>query len=109
MLTGGCIVLSNFSEGFSAVPYGGMYTTTYWFDTYEKDGVQYVDRYESVFPIGFFGDLNVMFWTAYGDYRNTSTYKRFLEWQKIPNKEKGRIINRSKKVDGNWVDVPIEK
>ena len=105
---GGCIVLSDIGESFSCVPYGGMYTTSYWTEPYEKDGVQYLDRYSARFPIGFWGDLNVKFWNAYGDYRNTKTFKRFLEWQKLPDKEKGKVVGRYKKVGNEWVEIPLE-
>ena len=104
MIPCGCIMLCDIGESFSAVPYGGMYTTSYWTERKEVDGVECVFKHESRFPIGFFGNLNVKFWNAYGDYRDTCTYRRYQEWMKLPRSE--RTVKTYRLVDGNrWVEV----
>ena len=63
IVTSGCITMCNVAECFDPVPYSGMFTTSYWGENYEIDGVKYVDTMEARFPIGFFGACNVYFWT----------------------------------------------
>ena len=104
----GCIIMSDIAESFSCVPYGGMYTRSYWTEPFEKDGVQYLDRYEAQFPIGFWGNLNVKFWNAFGDYRKTSTFERYKKWHELPDKERGKVVGRYKKVGKEWVEIPLD-
>ena len=108
LILNGCMLLSDIGESFSCVPYDGMYTRSYWNEPFEKDGEEYLNCYESQFPIGFWGNLNVKFWNAYGDYHKTSTYKRFQEWCKLPDEQKRKLYARKKKLDGKWVDVPLD-
>lgn len=101
----GCILLNDIAEGFNAVPYDGMYTTSYGAHIVTNNGVEVLCKTKSQFPIGFWGNLNVKFWNAYGDYRRTSTYKRYQEWTKLPSFQKEVIYWRGKKVDGKWVEI----
>ena len=101
----GCILLNDIAEGFNAVPYDGMYTTSYGVHIVTNNGVEVLCKTKSRFPIGFWGDINVKFWNAYGDYRKTSTYKRYQEWTKLPPSEKEIIYWRGKKIDGKWVEI----
>ena len=87
LLLPGCIIMSDFADGFSAVPYDGMYTTGY-STTKDEDGNFHY--WKEQFPIGFWGDLNVKFWNAFGDYHNTMTWKRYQEWRALPE-EKRRV------------------
>ena len=89
----GCILMSDFAEGFSAVPYDGMYTTSY---TSTKDDEGNFHYWRSQFPIGFWGSLNVKFWNAYGDYHNTKTWKRFQKWKSLPEEQR-------------YVEIPYEE
>ena len=101
----GCILVSDIAEGFNTVPYDGMYTTSYGAHVVTTNGVEVLCKTRSQFPIGFWGNLNVKFWNAYGDYRKTSTYKRYREWTKLPASEREIIYWRGKKVDGKWVEI----
>jgi len=101
----GCILVSDIAEGFNPVPYDGMYTTSYGAHIVTNNGVEVLCKTKSQFPIGFWGDINVKFWNAYGDYRKTSTYKRYQEWHKLPSSEREIIYWRGRKVDGKWVEV----
>ncbi len=101
----GCILVSDFAEGFNPVPYDGMYTTSYGAFIATENGVDILYKTKSQFPIGFWGDINVKFWNAYGDYRKTSTYKRYQEWRKLPSSEREIIYWRGKKVNGKWEEI----
>lgn len=101
----GCILISDIAEGFNTVPYDGMYTTSYGAHIVTNNGVEVLCKTRSQFPIGFLGNLNVKFWNAYGDYRTTSTYRRYREWSKLPSSEKEVIYWRGKKIDGKWVEI----
>ena len=101
----GCILVSDISESFNPIPYDGMYTTSYGAFIATENGVDVLYKTKCQFPIGFWGNLNVMFWNAYGDYRKTSTYKRYQEWRKLPSSEREVIYWRGRKVDGKWVEV----
>lgn len=104
-LSSGCILVSDIAEGFNPVPYGGMYTTSYFVETMEENGEEVAVKYMERFPIGFFGDLNVKFWNAYGDYKNTCTWRRFQEWRKLPESERAVPCWKGRKVGGNWVEI----
>ena len=101
----GCILVSDIAEGFNPIPYDGMYTTSYGMIIATENGVDVLYKTKSQFPIGFWGNLNVKFWNAYGDYRKTSTYRRYQEWTKLPSSEKEIIYWRGKKVDGKWEET----
>ena len=101
----GCILVSDFAEGFNPVPYDGMYTTSYGAFIATENGGDILYKTKSQFPIGFWGNLNVKFWNAYGDYRKTSTYRRYQAWTKLPPSEKEVIYWRGKKVNGKWVEI----
>lgn len=105
IVTSGCITMCNVAECFDPVPYSGMFTTSYWGENYEIDGVKYVDTMEARFPIGFFGACNVYFWRAFGDYRKTCTYTRYKEWDNLPGREKGKVIATFKMVDGRLIRI----
>ena len=81
----GCIIMSDIAEGFSCVPYDGMYTTAYSSTKDEEGNFHY---WKEQFPIGFWGDLNVKFWNAFGDYHNTRTWKRYQEWRALPEEQR---------------------
>lgn len=104
-LTSGCIFISDIAESFSTVPYDGMYTTSYGANIVTNNGVEILCKTKSQFPIGFWGDINVKFWNAYGDYRKTSTYKRYQEWCKLPSSKREIIYWRGKKVNGKWEEI----
>ena len=38
--------------------------------------------------MGLLDDLNIKFWNAYGDYRNTGTWKRYQEWKELPDEQR---------------------
>ncbi len=101
----GCILLNDIAEGFNAVPYDGMYTTSYGAHIVTNNGVEVLCKTKSQFPIGFWGNLNVKFWNAYGDYHKTSTYRRYQEWKELPSSQKEVIYWRGKKVDGKWEEI----
>ena len=81
----GCILMSDVAEGFSTIPYDGMYTTSY-YSTKDEDGT--IHYWREQFPIGFWGSCNVKFWNAFGDYHNTQTWKRYQEWRALPREQK---------------------
>ena len=81
----GCILMCDFAEGFNAVPYDGLYTTSYMSTKDEAGNFHY---WREQFPIGFWGDLNIKFWNAYGDYHKTKTWKRFQEWKALPKEQR---------------------
>ena len=104
-LFSGCILISDIAEGFNPVPYDGMYTTSYGAHIVTNNGVEVLCKTKSQFPIGFWGDINVKFWRTYGNYRKTSTYKRYQEWRKLPSSEREIIYWRGKKVSGKWEEI----
>jgi len=85
MLLPGCMLISDISESFNPVPYGGLYTVSY---TSTKDADGNLHYWRSQFPMGLLDDLNIKFWNAYGDYRNTGTWKRYQEWKELPDEQR---------------------